>query len=201
MGTRCRSLLQSPGPCAPNPAISGAVCPPILQPSGPCAPQSCNLRGRMPPVSAIPGALPPPTCPSTCPRSSPCGLLAPPVPPHPTVVVPGASVPLPCLPYSISLGVIPQPIQSRRASFPRPSSVVGQSPPTHPVSRRIRALPVATGASWAPLSFRRRGGVRSLWHRCASPSISGRGFVGPWGGVRSTWHQCAAPPTFSLAEV
>ena len=150
---------------------------------GPHAHNSCKLRGRMPPIPATSGAVCPPVLIPTglsyhmALPSRTRGRLASPRPP---VVVPGASVPFPCLPYSLSLGVFPPPIQSHRASFPRPSSAEGQSPPTHSVIRGIRALPVLTGASWAPPSFSRGGGVHSISHRCASPSISGRGFVGPF---------------------
>ena len=58
-----------------GPVIYGALCPPILQSTGPCAPQSCNLQGRLPPVSTILEL----SYPSTPPYSSPRGLRAPPI--------------------------------------------------------------------------------------------------------------------------
>lgn len=113
----------------PNPAISRALCPPILQSLGPCAPNPATIR-------------------AVCPQCLLSLWLSHHLhaPPHPPVVVSEASMPLTCLPYSLLLGVIPPPIQSRKSSLPRPSSIVRQSPPTHLVSWCISALPVVTGA-------------------------------------------------------
>ena len=97
---------------ARQPLAIGTRCRSVLQPPGPCAPQSRNLRGRVPPNPATSGAV--------CPQF----LLSPGLshhlhaPPHPPVVVPGASVPLPCL---------------RAPPVPPLFTIVGHPPPAHPV--------------------------------------------------------------------
>ena len=112
-----------------GPVIYGALCPPILQSTGPCAPQSCNLQGRLPPVSTILEL----SYPSTPPYSSPRGLRAPPMPP--LFIIAGRHSHT----YPVSKGVIPPPIQCCRAFATHPSSVVRHPPPTHSVLQGMRA--------------------------------------------------------------
>ena len=118
----------------------------------------------MPPFSAILRALPPPTCPSTSLRSSPCGLHSPPMAPLFNLV--GRHSPT----HPGWQGIIPPPIQCCRAITPHPSSIS-----RHP-------CPSSSGRGFVGPSFVPPPGVCSLWHRCASPSISGRSFISHWGG-------------------
>ena len=101
---RCPAPRTYPGDSAPDSLLlSGTRCQSVLQSPGPYAPHSCYPRGCMPPSPATHGD----STPLHIPHSSHRGLRAPPVP-------------LPCLPY-------------RRASFPRPSSLIGRRSPAHPV--------------------------------------------------------------------
>ena len=163
------------------PATSGAVCHLVLIPMGLSYPMALLSRAR--------------------------GLLAPPRPP---VVVPGASVPLPCLPYSLLLGLIPPPIQSCRVSFPRPFSISGYLCPSSSdrgfvgpsfVPRRggfvvfstnVPALVSLVGASWAPSC---RPAVRTFSYR--GLTAVGSLLVGS-PGTASKWISVAGEHTSEL---
>lgn len=114
-----------------------------------------------------------------------------PAPPHTPVVVPVASGPLPCLPYSLLKGVIRPLILSHRASIHHPLSIVGHPTPTHSVYKypyhsqpALEALGSNRGFV-GPAFVPTRGGVRSIWYPCACPKVSScRGFVGLFSSTR-----------------